>query len=377
MSLDKFSIVDTTLREGEQSFKVSLTHESKIKLIHALNDFGMDYIELASPMVSEKSFLLCKEISRQGFKSKILTHVRCCLEDVKRALETEVSGINLFFGTSSYLKQYSHGKEINEIIDIALQVVDYIKGQSPDTEVRFSCEDTFRSTEDDIFRVFLALEIQGKIDRFGLADTVGIALPKDIEEIIGELREYTHRDIEFHGHNDTGCAIINSYTALKAGATHIDTTILGVGERNGITPLCGLIAILYREHNEILNKKYHLKSLKKLSDLFSQLSGVSIPLNHYIVGESSFCHKGGIHTNAILNNPSSYECINPEDFGLVRKIMVTHEMVGWHAVQHRAEELGLMIDTFRVKELTKQIKELASSRKISLDEVDKILREGV
>jgi len=297
------------------------------------------------------------------------------MEDVNKALETGVDGINLFFGTSSYLKQFSHGKEIDEIIAIALKVVEYIKEQSPGTEVRFSCEDAFRSTEDDVFKVFLALEIQGKIDRFGLADTVGIALPHDIEEIVGELRKITKRDIEFHGHNDTGCAEINSYTALKAGATHIDTTILGLGERNGITSLCGLIAILYKEHREMLGKKYCLKSLKALAELFSELSGVEIPMNHYIIGEASFCHKGGIHTNAILNNPSSYESINPEDFGLVRKIMVSHEMVGWHAVQHRAEEIGLDIENEQIRHLTKRIKELASSRKISLDEVDRILRE--
>lgn len=373
MSIKNFYIVDSTLREGGQCKKVLLSYEEKKRIARELDKFGIEYIELGSPRISDLSYKECKDIANMGLKSKILTHVRCSIEDVKIALDTGVDGINIFFGVSSYLQEYSHGKGIDEIIEDALKVIDYARNESPNIELRFSCEDVFRSSRKDILKIYKGLEKQGKIDRFGIADTVGIAMPKDIKEIIKELRTFTNRDIEFHGHNDTGCAIINSYTALEAGATHIDTTLLGVGERNGITSLSGIIARLYNGNEELLKKKYKLKNLKKLCELFSELSGVKIPMNHYIVGDSAFTHKAGVHTKAVLSNPKTYECIIPEDFGITRKILIAHEMVGWNTIKYRAEEINLDISDDKIKSITKQIKEIASVRKITLDEIDRML----
>ena len=117
----------------------------------------------------------------------------------------------------------------------------------------------------------------------------------------------THSDIEFHGHNDTGCAIANSFSALEAGATHIDTSVLGIGERNGITPLGGFVARMYAHNKVATKKKYKLKKLRKVDQLVAEMVGVSIPFNNYITGVTAFTHKAGIHAKAILNKPETLQ----------------------------------------------------------------------
>ncbi len=157
------------------------------------------------------------------------------------ALDTGVDGVDVVIGTSSQLRQFSHGKSIDEIIDLAAEVLTWIRAQAPDIELRFSTEDSFRSEEAELLRVYLAVDKLGVVNRLGIADTVGIATPTQVGRLVGTLRRLTTCDIEFHGHNDSGCAIANAFAALEAGATHIDTTVLGIGERNGITPLGGFV----------------------------------------------------------------------------------------------------------------------------------------
>jgi homocitrate synthase len=190
---------------------------------------------------------------------------------------------------------------------------------------------------------------------------------------VGELRRRVRADIEFHGHNDSGCAIANAYAALEAGATHIDTTVLGIGERNGITPLGGLIARLYITDARLV-AKYDLNQLVELDRLVASLVGIEIPFNNYITGSSAFSHKAGLHTKAVLNHPSSYEALNPADFGLSRQVVIAHRLTGWNAIRHRADELGLKLDDDQVKRVTEQIKTLSDRRPLTLDDVDRLLR---
>ena len=158
------------------------------------------------------------------------------------AVDTGVSGIDILFGTSSILREFSHGKDLEYIIESASEVVTYIQSQG--IEVRFSSEDSFRSEEADLLRIYTAVDALG-VNRVGIADTIGVATPRQVFALVSEVRHHVSCDIEFHGHDDAGCAVANSFSALEAGATHVDTTVLGIGERNGITPLGGFLARLY------------------------------------------------------------------------------------------------------------------------------------
>jgi len=135
-------------------------------------------------------------------------------------------------------------------------------------------------------------------------------------------------------HNDTGCAIANAFAALEAGATHIDTTVLGIGERNGIVPLSGMIARLLSVNPELV-AHYRLELLPELDRMVAEMVGIEIPFNAAITGDTAFHHKAGMHTNAVLNDPSSYEIFDPARFGRERTVMAGHRLTGRHAIAAR------------------------------------------
>ncbi len=372
MSLDQFAIIESTLREGEQFANAFFTSDQKVEIARLLDAFGVEYLELTSPAASPQSRKDCQRIASLGLKAKILTHTRCHMDDAKLAVDTGVDGIDVVFGTSSYLREFSHGKDIPYIIETAIQVVEFIKSQG--LEVRFSSEDSFRSDLVDLLTIYRTVDQVG-VNRVGIADTVGVASPRQVYELVRTLRGVVHCDIEFHGHDDTGCAIANAYAALEAGATHVDTSVLGIGERNGITPLGGFIARMYAHNRELVRRKYNLPLLREVENLVASLVGVDVPFNNYITGYTAFTHKAGIHAKAILNNPSTYEILDPADFGLTRYIHVAHRLTGWNAIKQRAEQLRLELSDAQVKEITAHIKALADEKQLSLDDVDALLRE--
>ena len=369
MSLENFSIIESTLREGEQFVNAFFTTQQKIQLARLLDEFGVEYIELTSPFASPQSARDCETIAGLGLRAKTLTHIRCNLEDAHLAVETGVDGVDVVIGTSSYLREFSHGKSIDQILELTEQVFSYLSTQQ--VEMRFSTEDSLRSDPVDLFRVYQAVDRFG-IHRVGIADTVGIGSPRQIYELVTELRSRVRADIEFHGHNDTGCAIANAFSALEAGATHVDTSVLGIGERNGITPLGGLIARLYAVDPGFV-AKYKLPLLHQLDHFVAELVRVDVPFNNYITGYSAFTHKAGIHAKAVLNNPSTYEILRPEDFGLTRYIHIAHRLTGWNAVRNRAEQLNLILSDEQVHHITEQIKALSDQQALTLDDVDRLL----
>ncbi len=378
MSLTEFAIIESTLREGEQFAGAHFSSDQKIKIAHALDEFGVEFLELSSPCASEQSHADVRAIVNEKLtNARILTHIRCNRDDARIALDTGVDGLDVVIGTSPALRKHSHGKSINEIIDLAADVLTYIRAQSPNIVLRFSTEDSFRSVEADLLRVYLGVAELGVTNRFGVADTVGVATPAQVTQLVAQLRRLTHLDIEFHGHNDSGCAIANAYAALEAGATHVDTTVLGIGERNGITPLGGLIARMYMVDREAIIRKYRLDRLYEIDYLIADMVGVSVPFNNYITGSTAFTHKAGIHAKAVLAAPETYESIDPADFGLQRSLEIGHRLTGWNAIRGRAQELGLNLSDEQIKQATQRIKALADTKPLSIDAVDALLREWV
>ena len=179
-------------------------------------------------------------------------------------------------GTSYHLRKYSHGKGMDFIRTAAKEVIEFVKSKG--LEVRFSSEDSFRSNLDDILSLYSAVDSVG-VHRVGIADTVGGASPRQVYDLVKTVRGVVECDIETHFHNDTGCAIANAYLALEAGATHIDTTVLGIGERNGITPLGGLMARLCSTNGEHVHRRYNLEKLPEIEKMVAQAVKVDIPFD--------------------------------------------------------------------------------------------------
>ncbi|OBT48451.1 homocitrate synthase [Pseudogymnoascus sp. WSF 3629] len=369
----RFKIIESTLREGEQFASAFFDTATKVKIATALSDFGVDYIELTSPAASPQSRADCETICKLGLKAKILTHVRCTMEDAKLAVETGVDGVDVVIGTSSFLREFSHGKDMAYITKSAIEVIEFVKSKG--LEIRFSSEDSFRSDFVDLLALYKAVDEAG-VDRVGIADTVGCASPRTVYELIRTLRGVISQktDIETHFHNDTGCAIANAFVALEAGATHVDTSVLGIGERNGITPLGGFLARMIVEDRDYVLSKYKLQKLKEIEDMVAEAVEVNVPFNNYVTGFCSFTHKAGIHAKAILNNPSTYEILNPADFGMTRYVHFASRITGWNAIKSRVEQLGLKMTDEQVKALTAKIKELADIRPLAIDDTDAVIR---
>ncbi|ORX98321.1 homocitrate synthase [Basidiobolus meristosporus CBS 931.73] len=370
--VDNFAIIESTLREGEQFANAFFDTAKKIEIAKALDEFGVEYLELTSPAASEQSRDDCIAICKLGLKAKILTHVRCHMDDARMAVDTGVDGLDVVIGTSSFLRKFSHGKDMDYITQQATEVVNYIK--STGLEVRFSSEDSFRSDLVDLLNIYRTVDKLG-VNRVGIADTVGCANPRQVYELVRTLRGVVSCDIECHFHNDTGCAIANAYAALEAGATHIDTSVLGIGERNGITPLGGLCARMYVANKDYIMGKYKLEMLRDIENIIAEAVDIQVPFNNYITGYCAFTHKAGIHAKAILNNPSTYEILKPEDFGMTRYVSIGHRLTGWNAVKNRVQQLGLDLSDDQVKHVTAQIKLLADIRPQSLENVDTLLRQ--
>lgn len=366
-----WKIIESTLREGEQFANAFFDTETKMKIAQALSDFGVEYIEITSPAASEQSRLDCIKICQMGLKSKILTHIRCHMDDARIAVETGVDGVDVVIGASSFLRKYSHGKDITYIIKSAIEVIEFVKSKG--IEVRFSSEDSFRSDLVDLLSIYRAVDKIG-VNRVGIADTVGCANPRQVYDLVRTLRGVVSCDIECHFHDDSGCAVANAFCALEAGATHIDTSVLGIGERNGITTLGGLIARMYVVDPDYVKSKYNLPMLRELENLVADAVQISVPFNNPITGFCAFTHKAGIHAKAILANPSTYEILKPEDFGMTRYIDIGSRLTGWNAVKSRVEQLELVLTDDQVKDVTAKIKELADVRTQSMDDVDTVLR---
>ena len=361
------AILDTTLREGEQFIKTFFTLEQRLQIARLLDALGVTFIEVPSPVSSPETHTAIQALCELNLNAHVVPHVRCVEADIQAALATPVHGLNLFFGTSNELRSYSHGRRIDQIMAEAVPLIKYIR--SCGRYVRFSTEDAFRSDLVDLLTVFDAV-VDAGVERIGLPDTVGIAAPRQVEQLIRLIADrYPTVGIEFHGHNDSGCAIANTIAAFEGGADCLDVTVLGIGERNGIASLSGIIAQLYMHYPELL-AHYNLTKLVDVDRYVAECLNIEIPFNAPITASNAFTHRAGIHTKAVLRNPHAYEVLNPSDFGLARHVDIGSRFTGRYAVGHRASSLGLQLNINEIAQLTQALKERAEYGSMSEEQVD-------
>ena len=368
---ERLFLVDSTLREGEQFATARFSSAQRLRIAELLDAFGVEYIELTSPAASPQSARDLATIARRGLRARVLTHVRCHMDDARLAVESGAQGVNLLFATSEPLRTASHGRSLDQILEQAAEVIGYLRGH--DVEIRFSCEDAFRTATPELLRVYRAVERLGA-HRVGLADTVGVATPRQVLDVVGAVRAAVGCDIEFHGHNDAGCAVANAYCAYEAGATHIDVTVLGIGERNGIAGLSAFVARL-ATLDPALVARYDLALLPEIDRAVAELVGVAIPFDAPISSPYAFHHKAGMHAKAVLSDPRSYEALDPALFGRARTVAVAHRLVGWHAVAERGRELGIALSEPAARAAAARIKALGDEHDLDGTTVDEIIYE--
>lgn len=371
--IERVEILDTTFREGLQFAGAYFTLRQKLQIARLLDNFGVEYIEVGSPVVSDRALSEIRELVKLKLHARIMAHCRVHRTDIERALNAGVQGINLYMGTSPQLRKHSHGRDMNGVVEAMCDAVQYIRDQAPHVFIRFSTEDAFRTDPVDLMKAVTAADELG-VDRIGLPDTVGIATPMGVYERVLLVRSHVKCALEFHGHNDTGCAIANALSALEAGATCINTTVLGIGERNGITPLSGLVARLYTIDRRLV-QHYRLTQLRLLDEALADMLGMAIPHDMPITSPTAFNHKAGVHLNAVLNEPGAYEVLNPDDFGITRTIEIASAITGKNAINHRSQELGITLSNEALLRVTSRVREAAETGRVNLADVDAFILE--
>jgi 2-isopropylmalate synthase len=277
--------------------------------------------------------------------------------------------IHTFLATSDIHLEYKLKIDRDKALETAVEAVKYAKKYTPDVE--FSAEDASRSDKDFLCKVYTAV-IDAGATVINVPDTVGYTTPYEYGELIKYLQKNIPNlgnvDISVHCHNDLGLAVANSLSALVNGATQLECTINGLGERAGNAALEELImALITRKEYYKAYTNIDTKHIYRISKLVSTLTGVPVQPNKAIVGENAFAHESGIHQHGVLSNPMTYEIMNPEAIGISRSNMVLGKHSGRHAFVERLTQLGYDLDNDTVNDLFKKFKELADRKKTIFD----------
>ncbi len=357
-------ILDTTLREGEQTNGVSFSVEEKLELARMLDEFGVDRIEAGHALVSPKIEEAVRKIANAGLGAEVLSHNRAMIKDIEKSIDCGVSAVAIFLGSSDiHLKdklRFSKEQAISKVVE----TVEYAKAHG--LKIRYTPEDATRTSYDYLIEICNAA-IDAGASRIGLADTLGIAQPHSYYEFVKKVRkDLKPCEIEAHCHNDFGMATANAVAALRAGADVVHTTVNGLGERTGITDMSSFVMAMEVLNKDELGKRwkgYKMEMLPKLSSYVEKTSGVFLSPHTPIIGLNSFSHKCGVHTDGVLKNPSTYEPFAPELIGRSRTILIDR-YTGKKAVEERLKQLNIPYTDEQLMRIVMEIKTMGDERKI-------------
>lgn len=348
--MNKVEILDSTLREGEQTAGVSFSLKQKIEIATLLDEFGIGIIEAGHPVVSPDIFNAVKTIASQDFNAEILAHSRALKQDIDVVLDCDADWVGIFFSVSDRSLEQRFRTDIGGAISIITEAISYAKDHG--LKVRYTPEDTVRSEFSKVVQVSKAA-VDAVADRISVADTVGIMTPSRMYDFISRLRKEVHATINIHCHNDLGMAVANSIAAYEAGARLIDVCVNGLGERTGISSLAETCVALKVLHN--VKNNWNLEILPQLSELVEKYSRIKISSMSPIVGKNAFSHNAGLHVSAVFLDPKHYESIPVQLIGKKRKFILS-KFASKKTVDIILKEHGLSLDEGHKGELLELIK---------------------
>ncbi len=365
----KIVIFDTTLRDGEQSPGCSMHLSEKLDVAEALENLGVDVIEAGFPASSEGEFKAVKEIASVLKKSTVAVLCRCKKEDIDRGYEAVKDAvhprIHIFIATSPI--HLEHKLKISE--ERCLEIIDHYTRYTRTLvdDVEFSFEDASRTPID-----FLTKATQTAVDAgaktINIPDTVGYITPQEycaiVTHLLKNVKGIENVAISVHCHNDLGMAVANSLAAINAGATQVECTINGIGERAGNAPLEEIVmALKTRKDFYNLYTQIDTKKIYRTSKLVSNVVGIKPQPNKAVVGQNAFVHESGIHQHGILQDKATYEIINPEDVGIPKNALLLGKHSGKHAFKQLTIEMGYTLSDEQIDEFFPKYKDIADRKK--------------
>ncbi|MGN1393000.1 MAG: 2-isopropylmalate synthase [Succinivibrionaceae bacterium] len=365
---DQVIIFDTSLRDGEQALAASLSFKEKLQIAQALEQLGVDVMEVGFPISSPGDFESVQNIAKVIKNSRVCGLARALEKDIDAAYEAlRVSDnyrIHCFIATSDiHVKDKLH-KDFDAIVDMAVHAIKYARNKAEDVE--FSCEDAGRTPIDHLCRIVEAA-INAGAQTINIPDTVGYTLPYEyggiIETLFNRVPNIDKARISVHCHNDLGMATANSLSAVMKGARQIECTVNGIGERAGNTSLEEVVMTM-KTREKLMNvyTNINCKEIARTSALISQICNMPVPANKAIVGSNAFSHSSGIHQDGVLKNRDTYEIITPESVGFNTNNMNLTARSGRHIIKHRLECMGYKDNSYDLDTIYAKFKELADKK---------------
>ena len=345
-------LLDSTLREGEQTPGVRYRLEDKVAIARELDAFGVDYLEVGHPAVSEDVFRASKAVANAGLATQTLAHARGIREDIDRARQCDVEWVGIFYSVRNEALEQRFRRDLDQVIATVQDVVQYAKDHG--LKVRYTPEDTVRSSWTNVRRVAQAAVAAGA-DRISIADTTGCMTPSRMAGFVERLSAVVDVPLHVHCHNDLGLAVANSMAAFDAGAAVADVTVNGIGERCGITDLASLATAL--RVAEGVEAPWDLTRLPVLAEMVEQASGLPVAWQAPVVGRYAFRHNAGLHVAAVFHDPGHYESIPAHLVGRSRSITVGR-FAGLVTLQYKCRELGVAADDATLGRVLRRIKEM-------------------
>ena len=360
----KIEILDSTLREGEQTSGVSFAIDEKVALAKRLDAFGVDFIELGHPSVSPDVYEAVVALNDLDLKAKKMAHGRASKSDINDVAAIGVGWMGIFFGTSPLSLKHKFDVTKSEALDRIEIAVKY--GKDKGLKLRFTAEDASRTDLEFLIQVGQLVQNAG-VDRFSLADTVGCLTPTNIKGFVSQMVSELDIPIHVHCHNDFGMATANALSALEAGAQCVDVAINGLGERCGLPPLAEVVIALTNIYK--VNGNWNLGLISELSELVKAFSKLDSNANQPIIGKNAFTHKSGLHVKAVVKEPESYEAISPESVHRKRHFVID-KYTGNSALNNKLFHMGISVTPKELDTILIEIK--SHPEKLNWDDKDLI-----
>jgi homocitrate synthase NifV len=351
---------DTTLRDGEQTAGVVFANKEKVRIARLLDEIGVHQIEAGIAAMGGDERDTLEEIAHLGLNASVLGWNRANTGDIQTSLDCGVDAVAISLATSDIHIETKLNKDRAWVLDSMRKAVAFAKEGG--VYVSVNAEDASRTEMGFLIEYAQAAEAEGA-DRIRFCDTIGLMEPFRCYKAISELKENVGLEIEMHTHNDFGMAVSNAIAGIHAGATWVNVTVAGLGERAGNAALEEVVmALKYIEDLEI---DIDSERFREIAEYVMSAAGRTIPDWKSVIGTNMFAHESGIHADGVIKNPKTYEVFAPGEVGLERQIVIGKHS-GTRAIEMKFAEYGIELSDDDAAEMLPLVRTTAIELKRSL-----------